>query len=433
MTNDRRVVTEARVAATWASHQHALPADAPISDAVEMLRAHPEVRMIALVDARQRPIGALRERDVRALLFSPFGYALMSNPAINADFGATRSDCPMVEIGASVVDALAAWSQHDEAEGIVLTRGGVFAGVVAPTTLLRVAAERDAAVVAARAARADRIHAATSVFEARARQLADEVADASAVVGETARRMGERSTGIGERTGAVSAAARQTAASMDEIAARGREFSGSLDLVERRLVEARDATRSAVSHVEVGNLRARELVAAAEAIGDVSALIDGIARQTTLLALNASIEAARAGETGRGFTVVANEVKLLAEQTRVAASGITGEVARIHEAIGQVTAGQETMASAVSAVDALSAAIADRVHEQAAIGRTIATSVGEAGTAIDHIGDNVTTIVRGADAAGEDSRRMESLAGTLNERAHALHAHLAQFLTELAD
>lgn len=433
MTNDRRVVTEARVVATWASHQHALPVDAPLSDAVELLRAHPEVRMIALVDPQRRPIGALRERDVRALLFSPFGYALMSNPAINADFGATRSDCPIVEIGASVVDALAAWSRHEEAEGIVLTRGGLFAGVVAPTTLLKAAAERDAAVVAARAARADRIQQATRTFEARARHLADEVAEAAAVVAETAHRMGERATGIGERTGAVSAAAHQTAVSMDDIAARGRAFAGSLDVVERRLVEARDATRSAVSHVEIGGRRAQELASAAEAIGDVSALIDGIARQTTLLALNASIEAARAGETGRGFTVVANEVKMLAEQTRVAASGITGEVARIHDAIGQVAAGQETMAGAVAAVDALSAAITDKVREQAATGRTIATSVAEAGIAIDHIGENVATIVDGADAAGTDSRRMEGLAATLHERARALHGQLEQFLGELED
>src|SRR5262249_49064946 len=98
-------------------------------------------------------------------------------------------------------------------------------------------------------------------------------------------------------------------------------------------------------------------------IATVAGLIQAVADQTKLLALNATIEAARAGAAGKGFGVVANEVKDLAAQTAAA-------TARIEETVGQVTAGAAAVAEAVGGV-------AERLGSVAATQREVASSLEE--------------------------------------------------------
>jgi len=132
----------------------------------------------------------------------------------------------------------------------------------------------------------------------------------------------------------------KASANVTIVAGAAEELSASIADINQQLVQTKDMVSNAVTKAEATSGDYTKLVQAAQKIGDVVKLIRGVAGQTNLLALNATIEAARAGEAGRGFSVVASEVKSLAVQTGKA----TEEIAR------HILAVQESTSGAVEAV-----------------------------------------------------------------------------------
>lgn len=415
----------------WATSAAKLPRDAALLDAVTLLRGAPDARMIAIVDAQDRPCGALFERDMRPLLFGPFGHALLSNRGLSMGVEAKLLPCPTIEVGRSAHAALEAWRSGGDAEGLILTRRGRFVGIVDQPALLRIAADRSRAAHAEERARAERFDRAVDAFRESGQILTHSLADVSAQVGQASHRIADRATTIGARIAEVAAAAGDTATGLEKIAQRGRTFSGTLDTVERRLAGTERATHEAVARTRSSAEQIAALIEAADSITSVSTLIDQIAQQTGMLALNAAIECARVGDAGLGFTAVAGEVKTLAAQTRTAAGGIAGHVARIRAAIAEVSSGFAGITGAVAAVEELSASVTLTVRDQGATGRAISVNVADASIAAAQIDANVNDILRGARAADDDAAAMRALAERLATIAATVEAGIAGFLTQI--
>jgi methyl-accepting chemotaxis protein len=165
--------------------------------------------------------------------------------------------------------------------------------------------------------------------------------------------IGDRTTAIATATTGIRDAADQVSAATEELAARS--------------VSAIDDTAAAQQLVA-------ELLETMAPVHGAVTMIDAIAEQTNLLALNATIEAARAGDAGRGFSVVAGEVKQLAVQTIASTERITTEVAKVRQLVDAAVAAIGAVSAGVEQMHAHQQSIAAAAHEQSRIVSDITTA-----------------------------------------------------------
>jgi methyl-accepting chemotaxis protein len=154
----------------------------------------------------------------------------------------------------------------------------------------------------------------------------------------------------------VAGATKQASATMNAVAGETHDLSDAVADISTRMAYSTDVARKAVNEANRTTVTIDGLAQSAKRIGIIVDLINDVARQTNLLALNAAIEAARAGTAGRGFSIVASEVKSLADETARATVEIQDQIEEMRGAA----------ASSVSAIEQISETIAEmaRVTEE---------------------------------------------------------------------
>ena len=229
----------------------------------------------------------------------------------------------------------------------------------------------------------------------------------------------------------VMAASDQASANVQTVAAAAEQLSASIGEIGRQVSRTKEATGRAVSEAGRADVQIRNLANAAMQIGDVVKLISEIAEQTNLLALNATIEAARAGEAGRGFAVVASEVKTLASQTARATEEIGAKVGEMQESTTISVNAVETISHTISEINEVTTAIAAAIEQQGAATGDIARNVQQASAGTSEVAANIGGISRAATDTGLVATRVNSASERLQTEVEVLRGEVSTFLQRL--
>ncbi len=261
-------------------------------------------------------------------------------------------------------------------------------------------------------------------------QLAAAAEETSAITDETSRGVREQQSEIDS----IASAMNEMTSTVQEVARNAADASNAADSADSEAkngalvaTEAIGGIDSLLSEVDSAAQVIRNLQKESENIGSVLDVIRGIAEQTNLLALNAAIEAARAGEQGRGFAVVADEVRTLASRTQQSTQEIQDMITRLQDGAGNAVKVMEgaqnkaqessglvekaaeslgAIAGSVSAINDMNTMIASAAEEQSAVAAEMQTNM-----------NNIREVAdRSADGAQQTAQASEELARLATEQ-----------------
>nr|WP_298686730.1 methyl-accepting chemotaxis protein [uncultured Dongia sp.] len=279
-----------------------------------------------------------------------------------------------------------------------------------------------------REARVKKINNLTDHFETAVREVLETVANATQRMQGTANSMTETATDTADRAGAVATASAEATTNVQTVASATEELNSSVSEISRQVNECARIAGEAAQQANSTNELVEGLYAAADKIGAVVQLINNIAGQTNLLALNATIEAARAGDAGRGFAIVASEVKNLATQTGSATDEIAGQIAAVQTATSEAVTAIRTIAGTVSRINEIVGSIASAVVEQGAATQEIARNVQEAADGTNLVNENISGVNQAADQTGVAAQQVLDAARELTDKSDELRRHVQHFL-----
>lgn len=253
-----------------------------------------------------------------------------------------------------------------------------------------------------------------------------EVAGAATTLTATATRTGDQIRIVTDGSERTKQNVATAAAGAEELTASIREINGQVSISAEIAAEAAGDAAQTVANVKA-------LTESAGRIGDVVNLIRDIASQTNLLALNATIEAARAGEAGRGFSVVASEVKQLAGQTARATEEISTKIDEIQDATAQTVSSIGRIVATIENIRKVTSSIAGAVEQQGAATHEIAQNTQQAADEARNVVGTIIVVSQASEATGNAATQLMSLSDSLQSHSMTMQARVNDFLRAIGD
>jgi methyl-accepting chemotaxis protein len=231
-----------------------------------------------------------------------------------------------------------------------------------------------------------------------------------------------------EQAGASVAATQRVTSNVDVVASSIREIAMTLAAAAEGAEKTCAVAAAARSAVEAAEDDSQALSEAAHTIEQVIALIEDVAGQTNLLALNATIEAARAGEMGRGFGVVAHEVKQLATRTARATEDVRGGLQGITAASLRIAERVAKLVESIDQVAAVASGIAQSIREQDASSQSITSTTAKTADDVRDVAESIKDVAGAIGEAKQAAELVTKVSTDLGQQASSLRAAVERFI-----
>jgi methyl-accepting chemotaxis protein len=299
---DRAVISQMEEQQTpaireWLRSCPVVPPDMLCGDLADLFRRNAETECAVVCDAGRRPLGLLMKHRFFRLLGSAFGVSLYATKEVSYLMERNSYTAEMSISPRELIDGALSRKEDTFYDAVIITEQGKLAGILTVSDLLRLSRLLQK--------------------EAAGRQI------------RTARR-------AEEMIGQIAQAGKKVAAASHEMRACHEEITESVERGRQDLEGMLQLFRQWSDHAGLQEKAMNQLTERAAAVNQIAALIAELADQCNLLAVNAAIEAARAKEHGRGFGVVAQEIRALADSTKRSAGEIHRMLQTMTEAVEDI-------------------------------------------------------------------------------------------------